>query len=189
MLSDPFTAFLSSAPCREPFDDLQRFCVHEGRPAGAGVDHSDGIARTRRHGVAGGSHARPGHRDQTGLWPALRQPLRLPSAHAGRGDDQDVFKRYLETLDGSKQFFTQTDITGFAPLEAGVGDALRGGKLDPAFQVFSVYKSASTSASSTRATCSSRTSISPAPTSSNTTARTCRGLPTTSSWTCCGASR
>ncbi|NEL80278.1 MAG: tail-specific protease, partial [Xanthomonas perforans] len=31
-------------------------------------------------------------------------------------------------------------ITSFAPLEAGVGDALRGGKLDPAFQVFSVYK-------------------------------------------------
>ncbi|QNM59733.1 hypothetical protein XHV734_0898 [Xanthomonas hortorum pv. vitians] len=72
MLSDPFTAFLSSASCREPFDDLQRFYVHEGRPAGAGVDHSDGLARARRYGVAGRSHARPGHRDQAGLRSALR---------------------------------------------------------------------------------------------------------------------
>ncbi|TWR13526.1 PDZ domain-containing protein, partial [Xanthomonas vasicola] len=53
---------------------------------------------------------------------------------------KDVFKRYLETLDGGKQFFTQADIDSFAPLQAGVGDALRGGNLEPAFQVFSVYK-------------------------------------------------
>lgn len=53
---------------------------------------------------------------------------------------KDVFKRYLETLDGGKQFFTQADVDAFAPLQAGVGDALRGGNLEPAFQVFSVYK-------------------------------------------------
>ncbi len=51
-----------------------------------------------------------------------------------------MFKRYLETLDGGKQFFTQADIDSFAPLQAGVGDALRGGNLEPAFQVFSLYK-------------------------------------------------
>lgn len=53
---------------------------------------------------------------------------------------KDVFKRYLESLDGSKQYFTQADIDAFAPVEAGIGDAIRNGQLDPAFQVFSVYK-------------------------------------------------
>lgn len=32
---------------------------------------------------------------------------------------KDVFKRYLETLDGGKQFFTQADVDAFAPLQAG----------------------------------------------------------------------
>lgn len=53
---------------------------------------------------------------------------------------KDVFKRYLEALDGSKQFFTQADITRFAPFEANIATAIRGGELEPAFQVFAVYK-------------------------------------------------
>ncbi|MCF7750489.1 carboxy terminal-processing peptidase [Bacillus subtilis subsp. subtilis] len=53
---------------------------------------------------------------------------------------KDVFKRYLEALDGSKQFFTQADITRFAPFEANISTAIRGGELEPAFQVFAVYK-------------------------------------------------
>jgi len=53
---------------------------------------------------------------------------------------KDVFKRYLESLDGSKQYFTQADIDAFAPIEAGIGNAIREGQLDPAFQVFAVYK-------------------------------------------------
>ncbi|GHH57138.1 MULTISPECIES: carboxy terminal-processing peptidase [Gammaproteobacteria] len=53
---------------------------------------------------------------------------------------KDVFKRYLETLDGSKQFFTQADIDSFAPAQAGVGKAIREGDLSPAFEVFGVYK-------------------------------------------------
>jgi len=53
---------------------------------------------------------------------------------------KDVFKRYLEALDSSKLYFTQADITGFAPIEAKVGDAIRDGQLDPAFEVFAVYK-------------------------------------------------
>jgi len=53
---------------------------------------------------------------------------------------KDVFKRYLEALDGSKMYFTQADVEGFAPLEAKVGDAIRDGQLDPAFDVFAVYK-------------------------------------------------
>lgn len=53
---------------------------------------------------------------------------------------KDVFKRYLEALDGSKQFFTQADVTRFAPFEANIATAIRGGELEPAFQVFAVYK-------------------------------------------------
>ena len=53
---------------------------------------------------------------------------------------KDVFKRYLEALDGGKQFFTQADIDSFAPFEANVGSAIRDGELEPAFGVFAVYK-------------------------------------------------
>ena len=53
---------------------------------------------------------------------------------------QDVFKRYLESLDGGKQFFTRQDVDHFAPLAARTGDAIRNGTLEPAFQVFAVYR-------------------------------------------------
>ncbi len=53
---------------------------------------------------------------------------------------KDIFKRYLETLDGGKQFFTQGDIDSFAPFQANVAAAIRDGELEPAFQVFAVYK-------------------------------------------------
>ncbi len=53
---------------------------------------------------------------------------------------QDVFKRYLESLDSGKQFFTAQDVERFAPLAAQSGAAIRGGELDPAFQVFAVYR-------------------------------------------------
>ncbi|HEY0335265.1 MAG TPA: carboxy terminal-processing peptidase [Stenotrophomonas sp.] len=54
--------------------------------------------------------------------------------------EKDVFKRYLEALDGGKQFFTQADVDSFAPFQANVGGAIREGELDPAFGVFAVYK-------------------------------------------------
>lgn len=53
---------------------------------------------------------------------------------------QDVFKRYLESLDSGKQFFTKEDVDRFAPLAARTGDAIRSGELDPAYQVFAVYR-------------------------------------------------
>ena len=53
---------------------------------------------------------------------------------------KDVFKRYLETLDSNKQYFSQLDIDGFSAAEAAVPAALQQGKLEPAFQVFAVYK-------------------------------------------------
>ncbi|MGV8960776.1 MAG: carboxy terminal-processing peptidase [Stenotrophomonas sp.] len=53
---------------------------------------------------------------------------------------KDVFKRYLETLDSGKQFFTQADITRLAPQEAAVAPAIRNGELGPAFDVFALYQ-------------------------------------------------
>src|SRR5690606_9366676 len=53
---------------------------------------------------------------------------------------QDVFKRYLESLDSGKQFFTREDVDRFAPLAEQTGTAIRSGELDPAFQVFAVYR-------------------------------------------------
>jgi len=53
---------------------------------------------------------------------------------------QDVFDRYLKALDGGKQFFTADDIERFAPLAGQTGAAIRSGELEPAFQVFAVYR-------------------------------------------------
>jgi len=53
---------------------------------------------------------------------------------------QDIFKRYLESLDGSKMFFTAQDVAKFAPYRTTLDDAIKGGKLDPAFAVFALYR-------------------------------------------------
>lgn len=51
-----------------------------------------------------------------------------------------VFKKYLESLDAGKQFFTQADVDRFAPLQAQIGPALSAGELTPAYRMFSVYR-------------------------------------------------
>ncbi|KAF1723150.1 carboxy terminal-processing peptidase [Pseudoxanthomonas wuyuanensis] len=53
---------------------------------------------------------------------------------------QDVFKRYLEALDGGKQFFTAQDIAKFAPYQTQMDDAIRSGNLEPAYDIFAVYR-------------------------------------------------
>lgn len=52
----------------------------------------------------------------------------------------DIFKRYLEALDGGKVFFTAEDIARFAPYKTSLGAAIKTGELDPAFAIFSLYK-------------------------------------------------
>ncbi|MFC3716550.1 carboxy terminal-processing peptidase [Luteimonas soli] len=52
----------------------------------------------------------------------------------------DIFKRYLESLDGSKMFFTASDVARFAKFKDGMGGAVKAGELDPAFAIFSLYK-------------------------------------------------
>ncbi|MEO5566123.1 MAG: carboxy terminal-processing peptidase, partial [Luteimonas sp.] len=53
---------------------------------------------------------------------------------------QDIFKRYLDALDGSKLFFNAQDIASFAPYKTTLDDAIKSGKLDPAQAMFALYK-------------------------------------------------
>ena len=53
---------------------------------------------------------------------------------------EDVFKRYLEALDGGKQYFTAADIEKFGPYKTEMDDAIRSGELAPAYDIFGVYK-------------------------------------------------
>ncbi|KRA50793.1 carboxy terminal-processing peptidase [Pseudoxanthomonas sp. Root630] len=53
---------------------------------------------------------------------------------------QDVFKRYLDALDGGKQFFTAADVARFAPYKTKMDDAIRSGDLAAAYEIFTVYK-------------------------------------------------
>lgn len=53
---------------------------------------------------------------------------------------QEVFKRYLEALDGSKLFFTAQDVAKFAPYQATLDDAIKGAGLEPAQAMFTLFK-------------------------------------------------
>jgi carboxyl-terminal processing protease len=53
---------------------------------------------------------------------------------------QDVFKRYLDALDGSKMFFTAADVAKFSQYKTSLDDAIKSGKLDPAYAMFALYK-------------------------------------------------
>jgi carboxyl-terminal processing protease len=52
----------------------------------------------------------------------------------------DVFKRYLESLDGGKLFFTAQDIARFAPYKTRLDDAIKRGQLEPAYAMFGLYR-------------------------------------------------
>src|SRR5690606_15542598 len=52
----------------------------------------------------------------------------------------DIFKRYLESLDGSRMFFTASDIARFSKFEDRMGGAIKAGELDPAFAIFSLFQ-------------------------------------------------
>ncbi|AWV06224.1 carboxy terminal-processing peptidase [Marilutibacter maris] len=52
----------------------------------------------------------------------------------------DMYKRYLESLDGGKQFFTAADIARFDRWKLRLDDALKSGELDPAYAMFATYR-------------------------------------------------
>ncbi|HZH44879.1 MAG TPA: carboxy terminal-processing peptidase [Lysobacter sp.] len=53
---------------------------------------------------------------------------------------QDVYKRYLEALDPSKQFFTAADIAKLDAYRGRLDDAIKGGELEPAYTIFTLFK-------------------------------------------------
>ncbi|GAA4854924.1 carboxy terminal-processing peptidase [Luteimonas vadosa] len=52
----------------------------------------------------------------------------------------EIFKRYLESLDGAKLFLTAPDVAKFAPYRARMGEALKQGDTGPAFAMFALYQ-------------------------------------------------
>src|SRR5687768_2783486 len=52
----------------------------------------------------------------------------------------DMYKRYLESLDGGKQFFSAVDIARFDVSKNKLDDAIKSGDLSPAYAIFATYK-------------------------------------------------
>ena len=51
----------------------------------------------------------------------------------------DIFRRYIESLDGDKLFFTQVDMDRFAPYRTRLDDAIKDQNLKPAYDIFTTY--------------------------------------------------
>ena len=51
-----------------------------------------------------------------------------------------VFKRYLESLDPNRSYFTQKDIKNFSRFETRIDDALKKAWLNPAFDIYKTYR-------------------------------------------------
>jgi carboxyl-terminal processing protease len=51
----------------------------------------------------------------------------------------EIHRRYLESLDSQKLFFTAADIARFQAYELGHDDAIKGQALEPAYDIFSTY--------------------------------------------------
>ncbi|MGH8075717.1 MAG: carboxy terminal-processing peptidase [Lysobacter sp.] len=52
----------------------------------------------------------------------------------------DMYKRYLESLDPGKQFFTAQDVVRFDAYKTKLDDAIKRGDLEPAYAIFATYR-------------------------------------------------
>ncbi|MBX3713656.1 MAG: carboxy terminal-processing peptidase [Lysobacter sp.] len=52
----------------------------------------------------------------------------------------EVFKRYLESLDSGKLFFTAADIAKLETYRVRLDDAIKSGEVGPAFEIFNLYQ-------------------------------------------------
>jgi len=98
--------------------------------------------------------ARAGGDDQVALAPTADQSTISQMVYGALSDSrlayrprpadqalsEDIFRRYLEALDGNKQFFTAADIARFAPYKDSLGDAVRQGDPSAAYAIFAVYR-------------------------------------------------
>ena len=53
---------------------------------------------------------------------------------------EEILERYLEALDGGKQFLLASDVEGFGRYALLLDDAIRSGELEPAYGIFAVYR-------------------------------------------------
>ncbi|MCL6270199.1 carboxy terminal-processing peptidase [Sansalvadorimonas sp. 2012CJ34-2] len=53
---------------------------------------------------------------------------------------EKIFDSYLDTLDRNRSFFLASDIKEFNKYKDGLDDALKGGNLNPAFEIFNRYR-------------------------------------------------
>src|SRR5690606_37545253 len=52
----------------------------------------------------------------------------------------DIFDRYLEALDPGRMLFTAADVQRFARYRTALDDAIKSGKLEPAYAMFALYQ-------------------------------------------------
>lgn len=52
----------------------------------------------------------------------------------------DIYRRYLESLDPNKQFFTAQDVAKFDVYRTRLDDAIKSGDLSPAYAIFATYR-------------------------------------------------
>ncbi len=53
---------------------------------------------------------------------------------------QDVFKRYLDAIDPGKMFLTAADVAKFSSQKDKLDEAIKAGKVEPAYAIFALYK-------------------------------------------------
>ncbi|HEV2213083.1 MAG TPA: tail-specific protease, partial [Gammaproteobacteria bacterium] len=53
---------------------------------------------------------------------------------------QQIFKHYLEDLDPNRSYFTQTDVDGISSLKLTLGDDIKDGRVQPAFDIYNLYQ-------------------------------------------------
>jgi len=90
--------------------------------------------------------------DAARLHPSTRQRALAPriaqlleQAHLNRQPIDDamsakVLDRFLDVLDGQRSYFTASDVTGFAPLRNQFDDMIHSGRIEPAFDIFTLYQ-------------------------------------------------
>ena len=98
--------------------------------------------------------ARPDGRDQVAIAPTADQTTISRMVYGALSDSRlayrprpadealsgDIFRRYIESLDGNRQFFTAADIARFDPYRHQLGEAVRKGDPAAAYAMFAVYR-------------------------------------------------
>ena len=80
------------------------------------------------------------HRQATAGIVQLMQRYHYKRVQVGDELSEQIFDRYLETLDPQKNFFLASDLAEFDPYRRKFDDALRNARLNPVFDVFKRFR-------------------------------------------------